>query len=485
VSHLVPGPRSIRGRLVLVWVTAALVLGAGGLLAAGTLLRRGAVASVDAVLRVRANRLAGEVSAGQPPASSIATSGADVAVGGGRRGRDDDVQSVDSFSILYQPDGRPHSPAGAPIGYRPLTAAALARARARAELVTVPERDERLRVLALPVPGPGGTWVVTVGTSLAPATEATGQTFRDLELAVPALVALTTLGAWFLAGAALRPVEAMRAEADALGSERASQARITVPDRAAELASLARTFNQLLDRLHRSLARQRDLVADAGHELRNPLAVLRAELELADDPGQSRADLAESVRHASREVERLSTLADDVLFLARADGAGPLIAAAPADVGAVLAEAGRAWHARVASQGRRLRTSCDGAVVAVIDPAALRRAVDNLIANAVAAAPPGGQVTLTAHPEGAAVLVVVADDGPGFPPAFLPVAFGRFTRPEEDRRHAAGGAGLGLAIVAEIVHAHGGTVVAANRSPTGAEVTLRLPAHHDEPAGSP
>src|SRR5579884_657594 len=218
----------------------------------------------------------------------------------------------------------------------------------------------------------------------------------------------------------------MRADADELIGSDSSAALITVPATSDELARLGHTFNRLLARLQRSLARQRDLVADAGHELRTPLTVLRTELELADSPGRTREDLAESIAHARREVDRLSKLADDILFLARADGAAPLVRVETVEVAAVLDETVRAHRVSAASAGITIECAVAPDLLVAGDHLALRRALDNLLTNSLAAVGPGGRIRLTAQQRGGRTVIEVADDGPGFPPGFVERAFERF-----------------------------------------------------------
>jgi hypothetical protein len=248
-----------------------------------------------------------------------------------------------------------------------------------------------------------------------------------------------------------------------------------VPETADELARLADTFNGLLDRLQRSVTRQRDLVADAGHELRTPLAVLRTELDLADRPNRSRTDLADSITHARSEVDRLCQLAEDLLFLARADEHAALLALSATDLSEVVSDAVRAARGGADRAGVNLVSDIAERLPAWADASALRRAIDNLVANALRATPAGGTVTVAASRDEGGTTISVADSGPGFPADFLPHAFERFRRPDGSRTAITGGVGLGLAIVAEIARAHHGSVQAANRPVGGAVITLVLP----------
>jgi signal transduction histidine kinase len=300
------------------------------------------------------------------------------------------------------------------------------------------------------------------------------------------------LGAYWLAAAALSPVERMRRQAAALSAGE-SAAGLQVPGTRDELAALAGTMNDLLARLHEALARQRGFVADASHELRTPLAVLGAELELAGRPGRSREDLVQAVASAEEEVARLTRLTNDLLMLARSDEGRLPVRPTRADVSALLGRRAERAASRAADAGVRCVVDAPAGLTAMVDEDRIGQAVDNLIDNALRFAPAGTQITISARPspaggygaQGSArqpgvpasggVLIEVADSGPGFPTDFLPHAFERFRRPDTGRARSDGGAGLGLAIVAAIAAAHGGTAAARNNPAGGAVVTVDLP----------
>jgi signal transduction histidine kinase len=320
--------------------------------------------------------------------------------------------------------------------------------------------------------------LAVAGTNVRDTEDVVHDVGHALLIVTPLIVFLAAIGSWVLAGAALRPVERLRRDASALAAA-PRRGRLQVPATGDELAALADTLNELLERLQRSLARQQEFVADAGHELRTPLAVLRMELELATRPGRSREELADAVEHAAAEAARLSDLADAMLFLARADGGASLIRPEPTSLEPLLGAAVRAMRARADLAGVSVVLDIDDALAAEVDPSAVRRAVDNLLANAVEHTPAGGTVLVTAapSPDRRAVVIDVDDEGPGFPPEFLPHAFERFQRADAARSHASGqlGAGLGLAIVAEVAAAHGGTAGVSNRPGGGARARLTLP----------
>ncbi len=341
-------PRSVRARLVATYTVVAVVLAAGGIVVFSELLHKGLDASLDATLQTRLAPLVNSVQA--PDAGGLAEAGptapdSNQALGPASASDDHGGgPAIDSFSVIYRPDGRIAQIEPTAPRFAPLTADQIARARNGPEQFKTTIGDDQLRVWAAPVIRSDGTWVAAVGSNGDAVTDAADRATHELLLAVPFLILAAAVGAWLLSGAALRPVERLRSDAARLGAHD-PKSRLRVPDTADELARLAETFNGLLDRLQRSVARQRDLVADAGHELRTPLAVLRTELDLADGPRRSRADLADSITHARSEVDRLCQLAEDLLFLARADENAALIVPVPADLREVVNEATRAARA--------------------------------------------------------------------------------------------------------------------------------------------
>ena len=234
-------------------------------------------------------------------------------------------------------------------------------------------------------------------------------------------------------------------------------------------------MNDLLGRLQGALARQRAFTADASHELRNPLAVLRGELELATRPGRTREDLVVAVRNATTEAERLTRLTDDLLLLARSDEDRLSLRRERTDIRRLLAASAGLAASRLAEAGVTCRVDAQPGTYADIDMGRIRQAVDNLVDNAMRFAPGGSVIVLAARADGGDLDIEVRDDGPGFPASFLPHAFERFRRPDSGRSRGDGGAGLGLAIVRAIVAAHGGVATASNRPGGGAAVRLCLP----------
>ena len=355
-----------------------------------------------------------------------------------------------------------------------LGTALLAQARSGQIATDVTVDDEQLRLLAAPMTTRRG-WVAIGAVSLDTVSETLRTETTALVVGGAVFVVLGGFGAYWLAAAALSPVERMRREVAAL-SETDAAAGVRVPRTRDELARLAGTMNGLLGRLHETLERQRSFVADASHELRSPLAVLGAELELAGRPGRSHAELTDAVADAQVEVARLTRITNDLLMLARSDEGRLPVRSAPADVAALLRRSAQAAALRAGQAGVTCAVDVPDGLIAVVDADRIRQAADNLIDNALRFAPPGSQVTVTGRAAGPDLVIEGTDAGPGFPADFLPHAFERFRRPDSVRGRSGGGAGLGLAIVAVIAAAHGGTATARNAPSGGAVVTITLPA---------
>ncbi len=336
---------------------------------------------------------------------------------------------------------------------------------------------DRGRVLATTVPASAGgdRLVVVVGTGTEVSDAAVDRAVSALLVGGPPAALLAGLGAWLLAGAVLRPVERMRRQTAEISDQNLGR-RLAVPSTRDEIAALGTTMNALLARLQAALERERGFVADAGHELRTPLAILRTELELAARPGRSRDDLMETITVAGEETDRLIRLAEDLLLLARADNRQPFLREQPLELPDLLATAARGAAARALQRGVAVSVHSPAELTVVADPDRLRQAIDNLLDNATRHAPPGSTIDVTVStPQPGVAAVEVSDRGPGFPPAFLPHAFERFQRAEASRSRDSGGTGLGLSIVQAVLAAHGGRATAVNRPGGGASVCIELP----------
>lgn len=393
-----------------------------------------------------------------------------LAVSGGRPDRLGAGQ-LDGFAQLVGADGGvvAASPnlAGAPAIPRRLDPG---QDQAIGTLARLPFDDDRFRVLSRRVdPGSAeGPAVLHVGASLDDIDESTRVLAGTLAGGIPAAVALLTLLVWWLAGRILAPVEGIRAEVARVGGTDLHR-RVRPPAGDDEISRLARTMNQMLDRLEAAAAQQQRLVADASHELRSPLTRIRAELEVelaAADP----AELQATHHSVLEEVVGLQRLVDDLLQLARADAGVGSERRQPVDLDDLVLREAR----RVRASGRvALDLSGMSGAQVLGDPDELARAVRNLVDNAERHA--AARVTLTLTEVDGAAVFTVADDGPGIPANQREQVFERFRRLDDARTRSTGGTGLGLAIAREIVQRHGGTIAVDPDYRAGARFLVRLP----------
>ncbi|WP_416394520.1 MULTISPECIES: sensor histidine kinase [unclassified Curtobacterium] len=352
-----------------------------------------------------------------------------------------------------------------------------------------------------------GRWTVVAARNSQAEAIVVDDLTSTLSLTGLAILVAFGVASWALATAALRPVNRMRREAERL-SVAPERAELPVGPAEDELASLATTLNAFLARTRQATERERQMVSDASHELRTPLAILTTQLDLASLDGDDAAALAAHIERAKLSVARLSRLANDLLALSRIeeserreqDGAEQqptgwsdlgdevmsavdrvrLIASAKditVDFDLEAPDAGPGPGTGGDTDEPRYR----------LDTGGMAQLVTNIAGNAVSALPRGGGVFVSWRSAGGEGILQITDDGPGVPESFIPVAFDRFTRPDEARKSRPnpdpatgaiplpGGSGLGLAIVRAVAERAGGTASLRNVRSGGLEVTIRIP----------
>jgi two-component system OmpR family sensor kinase len=333
------------------------------------------------------------------------------------------------------------------------------------------QRGETFRLYSLPLPREQR--VVVAGVSLAERDAALDKLDNNLLIGVPPALLLATLAAYALAAGALRPVEKMRGRAATISTEEIST-RLPLPSSQDEIRRLGITLNQMLDRLEAGLNHERLFIANASHELRMPLAVLKAELEVSLRERGDVEQLRGAMSSAIEETDRITKLAEDLLLLARAeDGTLPID---PDDVPVqeLLDDLGARFAPIISDAGRELRLDLESIPAEITihaDPHRLQQAVANLVDNTLRYGE--GPITLGARVAGGEVEIHVSDRGVGFSDWLLPRAFDRFSRADPARQR--GGVGLGLAVVRMIAQAHGGGAGARNLPGGGADVWLAVP----------
>jgi two-component system OmpR family sensor kinase len=377
-----------------------------------------------------------------------------------------DAQPVSVTQILT-PDGRVRASLGPAT---PLLPAALVAKVHDGRVVQLQGRARQpgTRMFVLPV-NEGQRLYIVVGTSLSGVNRTMSNLRLLLATADPAALLLACLAAWFLAGAALRPVERMRQEAAAISVSEPGR-RLAGSRANDEIARLGETLNFLLDRLEGALNFERRLLDNASHELRTPLSILKAELDLALSRKRAPAELETALRSASEETDRLASLAEDLLVLSRARDEGIRIHRTSTSLREQVEETCAAYRAWAVQHDARIECRAE-AIEVMVDPMRLRQALGNLLDNAIRHGA-GGLILVKAAAASGLVTVTVENAGPGFAADILPRAFEPFVRgPHEPG--GLDGAGLGLPIVLAIAVAHGGQAVAEN-TPGGARVTLTL-----------
>lgn len=302
-------------------------------------------------------------------------------------------------------------------------------------------------------------------------------------LIIPLGILLAGAGGYFLARRALTPVASMSQQASAIDATNL-QDRLAVANERDELGVLAQSFNQLLDRLARSIDQQRRFMADASHELRTPIAILRGEADVAlAQPERPTSEYRESLQVLRDEARRLSQIVENLFTLARADAGNYPLTRTQFYLDELLGECVRAARSLAAAKNIRLELQSEEELLMDADEALIRRMVLNLIDNAIKFSAPGGHVSVKARRDGSRYVVAVEDTGAGIPTDLQPRVFERFFRADKARTHqndGGTGAGLGLAISRWIAEAHHGELKLGSSNEKGSVFLASLRAASPE-----
>ncbi len=346
--------------------------------------------------------------------------------------------------------------------------------------------DESLRIFAMPIQARGETFIVVVGDSLDERAKTLASTLAvEVVGLTAALIASCGIGYW-VSGLALRPVEALRQRAAAIsGDDFADGKRAPLPVSPVddEIGRLGRTLNDMLDRIGRAQAAQKDalqqqqrFLADASHQLRTPLAIIKAEVELAQSGTTKDNDLRAAMASIGEETDRLSGLTEELLLLAAADEERLSLSRESMNLHDLLTDVAERGSGRAQLEGRTITVHSDESTI-LADRQRLEYALSNLVDNALTHG--AGDVELIGKRAADAVVIRVRDHGAGFTDSYLTHPFVRFAPTASTGR----GSGLGLAIVQAIAVAHGGAVSLSNDH--GAAVTLSLPTDPARPVAAP
>jgi heavy metal sensor kinase len=350
--------------------------------------------------------------------------------------------------------------------------------RAGGTVVLVPS-NQGIRWLARPLTGAGPQFGgILAGADTRRAELAPSDLLSVMLLVLPlALVATVLVGSW-IARRALEPVTAIITEVREITDGRTLHRRLPVPMVKDELGRLSETLNEMMARLERSFAALRRFTADASHELKTPLTVLRAGVERAlTTPGLPRETLA-SLEEALQEVNRMTELVDALLTLARADEGRAPLHREPVDLRTIVQEVQETGELLAEDAGVTMNASTpEHPVVVPVDHSRIRQLILNLLTNAVKYTPRGGSVSLELAQDDGRIVIAVTDTGVGIAAGDLPHIFDRFWRADTARTRTGErpGAGLGLAICKWIAEAHGGSIEVHSRPGRGSRFTVTLP----------
>ena len=331
-------------------------------------------------------------------------------------------------------------------------------------IITWPARDED-----------GEMFFVVVGQSLRDVQRAQKQLVLLLAIANPAALLLASLGGLWLAKKALSPVDRLTRAAERIGRGNLTE-RVEEPRSRDEIGRLAATFNQMIGRLEQAFERERHFTADASHELKTPLAVLRGDIEVALRRQRAPEEYQRVLTSSLEEIARLTKLTEDLLTLARSDADESVLEREQVQLDQLAPEACAYMAALADSAGVSLTYDPPPSEILVEgDQKRLQQLLVNLLDNAIKYTPPGGSARLALAAKGSSAVIEVSDTGRGIPASALPHIFERFYRQTDPRDSRVTGFGLGLAISKWIADAHGGSIEVDSREGQGSRFTVRLP----------
>src|SRR5215216_2759703 len=333
-----------------------------------------------------------------------------------------------------------------------------------ARIITWPARDED-----------GEVFFVVVGQSLKDLHQAQRQLLFLLAFSNPVALLLASLGGLWIANKALRPVDRLTRAAERIGRGNLNE-RVEEGDSKDEIGRLAATFNEMISKLEQAFDRERRFTADASHELKTPLAVLRGDIEVALRRERSPEEYKRVLQSNLEEIARLTKLTDDLLTLARSDAGEQVLELEPVRLDRLAAEAHAYVKPLAESVGVSLSYDAPHSPILIEgDEKRLKQLLVNLLDNAIKYTPPGGSARLALTVKDSSALIEVSDNGRGIPASALPQVFERFYRQSDLKDSRVTGFGLGLAISKWIVDAHGGTIEVESAEGKGARFSISLP----------
>ncbi|MGA8405650.1 MAG: heavy metal sensor histidine kinase [Candidatus Acidiferrales bacterium] len=347
-------------------------------------------------------------------------------------------------------------------------------------IATIKDDDGSFRAYAQRFTAEGHTWSLVILQSLHPQQELLAQIRLAFAWLIPLSVLLAGIGGYFLARKSLAPVAAMGAQAERISAANLHE-RLAVKNPSDELGRLARTFNDLLDRLDQTFERQRRFISDASHELRTPISILRGEAEVAlSQPERSSEEYRESLAVLQQEALRLANIVEDLFTLTRADAGEYRLTCSDFYLDELAADCVRATRALAQAKNIVLAAEAPREMPVRADEELLRRMILNLLDNAIKYTPEGGNVSVACSVAPDGYELSVTDTGAGIPADMQSRIFERFFRvdPARSRSGRDGGAGLGLSIARWIAEAHQGRIDLVRSGAAGSVFKVYIPAAH-------
>ena len=332
-----------------------------------------------------------------------------------------------------------------------------------------------LRVLTVPVEAGGKTYIVQLAYPLDDFNEALSRFRRVLVLSSPLLLLLASAGGYWLSRRALGPVDQVTREARSISAQNLSS-RLAVPRTGDELQRLSETLNGMLERLEQAFRRITQFTADASHELRTPVALMRTRAEIILRKARTEEEYRETLRQILEDLQRTSSLIENLMLLARADSGAQALEGARINMAECIEEACLEGQALAETKQIGLQAELPQTPVWINgDANSLLRLFVILLDNAVKYTPPQGRIKVSLCSSNGSAVAEVSDSGIGIAAQDLPHIFERFFRADPARSRQTGGAGLGLAIGKWIAEAHGGTITAQSKPGEGSVFQVKIP----------
>lgn len=341
--------------------------------------------------------------------------------------------------------------------------------------------EEEWRIFSQPVFDSDGQTIgwVQAAQSLGPLNETVEDLRQQLFWGIPFLLLFAGLSGYFLANRALRPIQHITETAQEINAQDLSR-RLAYQGAMDEVGRLAKTFDQMLERLQSSFERERRFTGDAAHELRTPLTVLKGQIEVTLNRRRNPAEYERKLQELSTQVERLIRLSNGLLFLSRSEQNQLSFKPANVNLSELLGVLIEQFQPLAREKELGINTEIPDEVAVYGDSDHLIRLFLNLLENALKYAPAGGQVTVRAGETSGQVQVMIHNTGQGIPQEHLRHLFERFYRVDADRSSQTGGSGLGLAIAYEIVRLHGGEIEVQSEPGRGVSVIVHLPSSQNQ-----